>query len=180
MADEENAEEGAQKPSLVKKIAIPLVLVLISSGATFAGLKFTGMLDAAPEGEEGMDGMQAAMPAPMPAGDTNHVGKPAHFYTLYPDLLVNFSSDGRPAYLKLSVDVMAHDESVIAGVEQFQAIIRNNLLAAFQTIDFDSTQRAESIESMRELAIEEIREVLTSYHGDANIEGVYFTSFVVQ
>ncbi|MEO1576438.1 MAG: flagellar basal body-associated FliL family protein [Pseudomonadota bacterium] len=180
MADDETPEDGEKKPSLVKKLLIPVVLVAISSGATFAGLKFTGMLDPAPAAaQDGAEGTGEGGDDSATAGG-NHVGKPAHFYTLYPDLLVNFSSDGRPAYLKLSVDIMAHDEGVIAGVEQFQAIIRNNLLSAFQDVEFNSAERTESIEALRELATEEIRSVLKNYHGNANIEGVYFTSFVVQ
>ncbi|MFK7886268.1 MAG: flagellar basal body-associated protein FliL [Gammaproteobacteria bacterium] len=180
MADEE-AQEGQEgkKPSLIKKIALPLVIGLVSSGATFGGLKFSGMLDPAPpeaaETEMPTEGGEMAA-----AGSSSHVGKPAFFFTLYPDLLVNFSSDGRPAYLKLAVDVMSHDEEAIKGVEEFQAIIRNNLLSAFQAVDFDSTQRQESIEAMRVLALEETRGVLTEYYGNQNVEGVYFTSFVVQ
>jgi flagellar FliL protein len=178
MADDK-AKEGQEeaKPSLIKKLAIPLVLAIVASGGTFGALKFTGKLDAPPEAAEGMAPADAA---PMPAADASHVGKPAFFFTLHPDLLVNFSSDGRPAYLKLAVDIMSHDEKVISGVEQYQAIIRNNLLSAFQAVNFDSAKRQESIESMRELALNETRSVLAQYHGSQDVEGVYFTSFVVQ
>jgi len=180
MADDA-ATEGQEeaKPSLIKKLAFPLGLAILSSGGTFAGLKFSGLLDPAPPevvDEATMEGEEAT-PA---ASSGNHVGKPAFFFTLYPDLLVNFSSDGRPAYLKLAVDVMSHDEEAIKGVEEFQAIIRNNLLSAFQAVDFDSAKRQESIEAMRELALEETRGVLAEFYGEGKIEGVYFTSFVVQ
>ncbi len=184
MADEpvtEDQEEQPAKPSLVKKLALPLVLVAVSSAATFGGLKFSGMLDASPpaeiaEGEAGEDGEEGEdMDAPSAMA-----GQPAFFYKIYPDMLVNFMSDGRPAFLKLQIEVMAHDEEVIQGVELYQAIVRNNLLAAFAQINFDSAQHQQSITSMRELAHAEIKAVLKQYHGNSKIEGVYFTSFVVQ
>lgn len=177
MAEAAVAENTQTSPSLVKKLMIPLILAIVSSGATFAGLKFSGLLGqpAAPTAVEGAgeDGTASAV-----AGQS--VGKPAYFFTLYPDMLVNFTSDGRPAFLKLAIDVMSHDEKVIEAVEEYQAIVRNNLLAAFQEVDFDSSNRQQSIEQMRALALAEIRQVLANYHGNADVEGVYFTSFVVQ
>lgn len=181
MADKEPVEETEAKPSLIKKLLVPVVLVAISSGGTFAGLKFSGMLDPAPMADASdADSDEDEYEDDDEGGGKKHVGKPAHFFTLYPDLLVNFSADGRSAFLKVSIDVMAEDEAVIAGVEQFQAIIRNNLLAAFQSVEFDSSKRAESIAAMRDMATKEVRMVLKNYHGSSKIEGVYFTSFVVQ
>ncbi len=180
MADEPVTEDQPAKPSLIKKLALPLVLVLVSSGVTFGGLKFSGMLDPAPppaaemaEGEEGADGEEMGEVSAM-------AGQPAFFFTLYPDMLVNFTADGRPAYLKLQIEMMSHDEDVITGVEQYQAIVRNNLLSAFAQINFDSAKRQESIANMRALALDEAKAVLKQYHGNNKLEGVYFTSFVVQ
>ena len=177
MAEAAVAENTETKPSLVKKLMIPLILAIVSSGATFAGLKFSGLLDkpatAAPAEGTAEDG--TAPPAPG-----QHAGKPAFFFTLYPDMLVNFTADGRPAFLKLKIDVMSHDEKVIEAVEEFQAIVRNNLLSAFQEVDFDTSNRQQSIQEMRDLALAETRAVLANYHGNADVEGVYFTSFVVQ
>lgn len=179
MADDA-ATEGQEeaKPSLIKKLALPLIMAVVASGGTFGALKFTGKLDPPPP--EAAEGMETGAPAPVPMTGASHVGKPAFFFTLHPDLLVNFNADGRPAYLKLAVDIMSHDEEVIKGVEEFQAIIRNNLLSAFQAVNFDTVKRQESIEAMRELALQETRGVLAQYYGSQDVEGVYFTSFVVQ
>jgi len=177
MAEAAVVEITETKPSLVKKLMIPLVLAIVSSGATFAGLKFSGLIGKpAAEASADMPGEEGA--ATSAAGP--NVGKPAFFFTLYPDMLVNFTSDGRPAYLKLKIDVMSHDEKVIEAVEEYLAIVRNNLLTAFQQVDFDSSNRQQSIEQMRELALNEIKTVLANYHGNDDVEGVYFTSFVVQ
>lgn len=177
MAEQAVAETPETKPSLVKKIMIPLVLAIVSSGATFAGLKFSGILGSPAQEVPTEAGNEDGEPSSKAA---QNVGKPAFFFKLYPDMLVNFTADGRPAYLKLAMDVMSHDEDAIAGVEEFQAIVRNNLLSAFQEVDFDSSNRQQSIEQMRELALTEVKTVLADYHGNDNLEGVYFTSFVVQ
>jgi len=179
MADDaETEDQDAKKPSLIKKLMIPVLLVAVSAGGTFGGLKFSGML-AEPEPKEA-EGEMAEGEESEEMAANSQVGKPAFFFTLYPDLLVNFQADGRSAYLKLAIDVMSHDEEVIQGVEAYQAIVRNNLLSAFQNINFNTAERQAGIESMRTLAMEEIKTVLTQYHGKSAVEGVYFTSFVLQ
>lgn len=173
--DKDATAEAPEKPSLVKKLLLPAVLVVVAVGGTVAGLKFSGLL-----------GAPAAAPAPDAAdvepsdAPDKDAGSPAFFYTLYPDMLVNFTADGQPRYLKVSIDVMSRDEDAIKGVEEYHAIVRNNLLSLFQKIEFDTVSGEDGMQAMREAALKEVKSVLNKYHGNNDVEGVYFTSFVVQ
>lgn len=179
------ATEPAQpQPSLVKRLLLPLTVALVMTGGTLAALQVFGVISFGPapapaapaEGAEGTAEGEVADVAPSPES----AGKPAFFFSFYPDMLVNFTADGQPHYLKLSLDVMSRNEDVIKGVEEYHAIMRNNLLILFQQVQFETVKSQEGIASMQALALEEIKRVLKQYHGENDVEGVYFTSFVVQ
>ncbi len=180
MAEEKDAEGTEEKkPSLIKKLMMPLVLSLVVSGGAIGALSFMGIISigqppqaAAVEGEEGEEGVAAA--------SDMEAGSPAFFFTFYPDFLVNLDANGKSHYLKVSIDVMSRDEEVIAGMELYHSILRNNILMLFKEIDYNTVNSNEGVESMQAMASEEIRRVLKKYHGNNSIEGVYFTSFVVQ
>lgn len=182
MAEQETENEAAAeapKKSLIKKLLLPVLLIGITAGGTVGGLMFTGMLggESAPAAAVDGEAVPEGDAPPAPAADA---GGPAFFFTLYPDLLVNFTADGQPHFLKVTIDVMAREEDVIKGVEEYHSIVRNNLLRAFQQVEFETVESQQGIDSMRALALEEIEKVLATYHGSSDIEGVYFTSFVVQ
>ena len=184
MDEAAEAEAEAPKPSAIKKLMLPVVVALVMTGGTIGALQAFGVISfgsgeapsAAAEGEgaegEGAEGDDA--PSPESAG------KPAYFFSFYPDMLVNFTADGQPHYLKLSIDVMSRNEDVIKGVEEYHSIMRNNLLMLFQKVQFDTVRSDEGIAEMQKLALDEIKRVLKQYHGENDVEGVYFTSFVVQ
>ena len=162
MADAEAAAAVA-KPSLVKKLLLPLIGALGLTGAALGGLHFAGIINfGGPEestavAAEGAEGETDAAGGPAM---TAKAGEPAYFFTLHPDLLVNFTADGDPHYLKVGVDIMARDEDVIKGVEEYQSVLRNNLLMKFQQVEFNSLKRAEGMADMQALALAEIKSVM--------------------
>lgn len=181
----EESKDEAQEPvkaSPVKKLLVPVAVAVVMTGGALGALQAFGIISfgAAPAatakvdagGTEGAEGENA--PSPESAG------KPAYFFSFYPDMLVNFTADGQPHYLKLSIDVMSRNEDVIKGVEEYHAIMRNNLLMLFQKVQFETVRSDEGIAEMQQLALDEIKHVLKQYHGENDVEGVYFTSFVVQ
>ena len=178
---EEQATEGAeeQKPSLIKKLMLPLVLSLVVSGGVVGALMFFGVISMGqPADTAEMDGEELAE-VDTTASD-KEAGSPAFFFSFYPDFLINLDANGKSHYLKVSIDVMSRDEEVIAGVELYHSILRNNILMLFKDVGYDTVNSNEGVESMQAMAAEEIRRVLKKYHGKNSIEGVYFTSFVVQ
>ena len=181
---EESTEEVTEetKPSAIKKFMLPAIVALVMTGGTIGALQAFGIISfgsSSPEtAEAGEEGTEVADSEEAPSPES--AGTPAFFFSFYPDMLVNFTADGQPHYLKLSLDVMSRDEDVIKGVEEYHSIMRNNLLMLFQKVQFETVRSDEGIAEMQELALTEIKRVLKQYHGENDVEGVYFTSFVVQ
>ncbi|MEM7081986.1 MAG: flagellar basal body-associated FliL family protein [Pseudomonadota bacterium] len=186
MAEEEASAGEEAKPSLIKRLMLPVILSLVVAGAAVGGLSFFGIISFGPppadamaeeggasEGSEGADGGDDM-------GDGAAAGSPAFFFSFYPDMLVTLGRGEGSHYLKLKIDVMARDEEVIKGVEQFHPILRNNLIKLFQEVDYATVAGSEGVETLQTIAFDEITRVLKQYHGSNQIEGVYFTSFVVQ
>jgi len=184
MAKDETKDGEEQKPSMIKKMMIPLVVLLVGGGGGVFALDFFGIISLKGEKEEtaqSMEGEASAGSAESSSGmGGSKAGMPAFFFTLYPDMLVALTKDGRSRYLKLTIEVMSRDQTVVAGVEQYHPIIRNNLLKLFQEVEFDLLSSPEGVEALQTIAHEEIERVLQEYHGPSALEGVYFTSFVVQ
>ena len=172
----------APKVSLIKKMIVPLVIAVAITGITLGALSFLGVISLAKPAEETATTVDAADEEGKGADGavSAKAGTPAFFFSFYPDLLVNFQADGKAHYLKATIDVMSHDEEAIKGVEEYHSIMRNNLLKLFQQVEFQSVNGSEGMELMQAIALEEIKRVLKIYSGNTDIEGVYFTSFVVQ
>ncbi|MFK8029922.1 MAG: flagellar basal body-associated protein FliL [Gammaproteobacteria bacterium] len=180
MADAEKTDGEEKKPSLMKKLMLPVVMSLVVAGIAIGALHYFGVIKlggepemaATAEGEEGAEGDME------PEG--SKAGMPAFFFSFYPDMLVTMSSGSSTHYLKLKIDVMARDEELVAAVEQFHPIMRNNLIKLFQEVTYELASSPEGLETLQAMAAEEVKRVLKKYHGPSDIEGVYFTSFVVQ
>jgi len=182
MAEAAVVEVGeVQKTSAIKKIMVPIAIGLVMTGIALGALHFLGLISIGGEaqsqtGDAAVE--EAAEDDEMASPDT--AGSAAFFFSFYPDMLVNFTSDGRAHYLKVSIDVMSRDEDAIKGVEEYHSIMRNNILKLFQQVQYETVKGTEGMESMQEIALQEVKRVLKQYHGNNNVEGVYFTSFVVQ
>lgn len=176
MADDDAKDGEEKKPSMIKSLLVPLVTSLIAAGATVGGLGFMGVVNF---GEQPPVAEAGAMEGGENGGEMA-AGSPAFFFTFYPDMLIRLPAGKKSHYLKLSVEVMSRQEEVVTGIEQYQPIIRNNLLKMFQEVDHSIVMGPNGVEELQIMAAEEIREVLKKYHGNDSIEGVYFSSFVVQ
>ena len=105
---------------------------------------------------------------------------PPIFLPLNPPLVVNFEVDQVVRFLQLTIEVMARDQEVIDQVQLHMPVIRNNLLFLFGAQDYAEINTRAGKEQLRAQALEEIRAVLVKNTGQAGVEDVYFTSFVVQ
>lgn len=187
MADEntETTPETAvaEKKSGKGRLLLILVVLLLVAGGTGAGLYFGGMLNSG----------KSAKPAPAadadPAADSEGVaadgetsGKPI-FYAMDPAFVVNLEGDQDAPdsrYLQATVQVMTHDQAVIDAIEQYQPVIRNNLLLLFSSQSMADISTRDGKEKLRQATLDEIRKVLDEQHAPDSVEAVYFTSFVMQ
>lgn len=181
MADNETPEtpETPEKPSAIKKLLLPAGMALVLVAVIMAGLHFTGMVSfgtpqpPAADADAGAEGGEAAAPVAQISG-------PAFYASLRPAMVVQFNSHGKRHFLKVAVDIMSHEQPTIEAFKTHDAVIRNNLILMFQDLDFDLASTREGIEALQADAEREIEDILEPFIGDRSVEGVYFTTFVLQ
>ena len=169
--DENN--EAEEKPSGGKKklillIVLGLILVGASVGGTIVALKFLSPPPAPAEEEEIAEEAVEAPP------------KPAIYYPLKPEYILNVDARGRRRYMRLDITVLTRDDTVIAAIDTHRASIDNviNLVAGGQI--FEEIQTPEGKEFLRLQLLQEIQVVLKNEIGHEGIEQVLFTNFVMQ
>ena len=182
MADEQTAEAPVpEKASLFKRLLIPAAMAIVLAGLIMGGLYFTGVVsfgaaDATVAGEGGEGGDAAE-------GETREVERasgPAFYAALRPPMVVQFDSGGKRHFLKVAIDVMSHRQPTIEAFKLHDAVIRNNLILMLQDLDFEVASTRAGIEKLQADAEREIEDVLEPYLGSRDVEGVYFTTFVLQ
>ena len=191
---DEDQKEPPKKRSVKKVIIFTVLGLLIIGGGTAAGLYFTGHLPMSAQDSAEEDG----------AGDTTDDGKkkgkkgkktkegknsknskkeevkPAIYLALDPPFVVNFQDQTHARFLQVTIEVMARDQLVIDAVKIHMPLIRNNLLLLLSSQTYETVTTREGKEKIRATSLEEIQKVMKEETGDPGVEGVYFTSFVMQ
>lgn len=105
---------------------------------------------------------------------------PVQYLDLEPSFLVNFPHQGRQRYLQASISVMSRDDEAMQAVQHHMPAIRhrlNNVLSAQVLLVFEDPT---GIEALRQLAADEVRQVLLQEIGREGVDELLFTSFVMQ
>lgn len=102
------------------------------------------------------------------------------YLVLDPVFVTNLQDKDKQRYLQVGVQVMARDKEAIEAVKFHMPVIRNNLTLLFSSKNSKEINNRFDIEKLREEALAEIHKVLMENLGREGIEGVYFTSFVIQ
>jgi flagellar FliL protein len=120
--------------------------------------------------------------APEPVEPEEEVAPPAPpVYTkLNPPIIVSYQNGESVRFLQVSLEAMARDELSIEAFDLHSPQIRNNLLMLFASESLDSMADVDGKERMRRQSLVEVNEILQAEVPDAEIEDVFFTSFVVQ
>lgn len=173
MADEDNQapESGGGKKKLILMIVVAVVLIGLSVGGTLMAIK---LLD-------GSDGEQAAGgAADEVSAEVVEVKKPAIYYPLKPNIIVNFNARGKQRFLQAEISLMVRDDEVVAAIEEHSAMLQHSLLMLFSGQDYGELQTAEGKELLRQMALAEIQGLLEQEIGKPGVEQVLFTGFVMQ
>lgn len=164
MAEEEDVAVPAAKKSK-KTLVIALAAgVLLAGGA--GGAWFFLM-----SGDTGTTDETAVVTPPL---------GPVQYMDLAPAFIVNFPHQGRQRFLQANISVMSRDPEAIAAVSQHMPVIRHNLinlLSAQMLLVFEDPT---GVEMLRQLATQEVKQVLQREIGREGIEEVLFTNFVMQ
>lgn len=176
-------EEEVEKPkgSMVTKILLfgllPLMtaIVLVVGGLFIAGVLPGDSQSVADNAADG-DGDEEEDDED---GEEEEIMQ-AIYLPLNPAFVVNFASQGKARFLQVEVEAMTRDPLVPDQITLHMPIIRNNLLLLFSAQTYDSVSTLEGKEALREEALVVVQDILEEETGDAGIEAVYFTSFVMQ
>ena len=168
MAEEEKVDGGEeseeqQAPSSKKKliiiIALAVLVLAVAGGATYFLMSDDDSEEVSEEAEI--------------------VIAPAIYLDLEPPMLATLSVDGKQRYMQVSLNVMSRDQAALDAVEYHMPFIRSKLNSVYGGADFKMAQTIEGKEALREETLKVINVVLES-EGEALIEAVYFTNFVMQ
>ena len=164
MADDDKKEEQEKpKSKMVLIIIIAVLVALLAGGGVAAFFMLSGGDDKKAEASE---------EAPKQT--------PAIYFDFKPPFIVNFQVKGRQRYVQISLSIMTRKPAVVDALQKHMPLIRNNLVMAFSSQDFDVLRTPEGKETLRQTALEEIQKVLTEETGEPGVEQVLFTNFVMQ
>ena len=182
MAQEDDLEldvDGgvAPKPkSRSKLLIISSVVVLLLGISATATILLTGVLSGDPEdtvGEQTDGDNKTAKKQKQAKGPLNYV-------PMDPPFVVNFNADTDVRFLQITVEVGTRNPDAVDLVKEHRPAIRNSLVMLFGNQDPDTLNTREGKETLRSETLAEIQKVLTEETGDAGVDSVFFTSFVMQ
>lgn len=131
--------------------------------------------------EQGKLTLKAPAPGKADGKGGGKPSGPALYFAFDPPMVVNFEQDGVVRFLQVTVEVMTRDPATITAVQQNGPLIRNNLMLLLSGIDYAQVMSREGKESLRARALEEVKAILSrETGGEAAVEDLLFTSFVVQ
>lgn len=122
------------------------------------------------------------------AGDADAVtadaAEPGHkqaiYQTLEPAFVVNFSDQGRPRYMQVSVALMSRDQAALDALNVHMPVLRNNLVMLFSSQQFATVATPVGKEMLRQQATASVQALAQKETGNLAIEQVLFTNIVVQ
>ena len=94
--------------------------------------------------------------------------------------IVTLATRSRPNMLQIDMSASTTDGDAAAAFEQHMPVIRNNLLMLLNAQDVKALQTNEGKETLREKALETVREIMKERYGSEGIDEVFFTKFVMQ
>ena len=122
----------------------------------------------------------AAADAKPAAAETNARATPI-YYKFEPAFVVNFGTEGNTRFLQVTLEAMSRDPKVVEEIKNNEPAIRNDLVLLFSAQQYDTLIAAEGKEKLRQQTLETVRKAVGAEGGKAEaVEGVYFTSFVIQ
>ena len=167
--------EPAPKSKSGLIILIVGVVLLLGVSAT-ATLILTGVLS----GDE-------APPEQAPAGakTDEHAAekgarKPLNYVPLDPPFVVNFSGNSSTRFLQITVEAGTRDPEAVDLIKDQLPAIRDALVMLFSGQDPKVLNTREGKEKLRSDTLSAIQKVMRSETGKPRVEGVFFTSFVMQ
>jgi flagellar FliL protein len=171
MSAKPTAPEAAAEPKKggkMKLMVIAAAVLLAGGGAGAYVFLKPGAKDAKSGEAHGGHDAAAAKATPQ-------------YFKFDPAFVVNFGEQGNTRFLQVTVEAMSRDPLVIEAVKSSEPMIRNDLVLLFSSQKYDDLLAAEGKEKLRQTTLESIRKAIAVEGAKPEaLEGVYFTSFVIQ
>ncbi|MEJ2621394.1 MAG: flagellar basal body-associated FliL family protein [Candidatus Thiodiazotropha sp.] len=168
MANEEASEEldlGEEKGGKSKLIIIIAVAAVLLIGGGLAAFFLLG-------GEEKVTEETAAEePVEEEKG-------PVQYLDFKPPFVVNLP--GRPSLLQIGVSIRVYSEPMAEFIRHNDPMIRHHLLNLLSSKDGKSLKTREAKEALQVEMLETLNKVVKELEGPGEVDGVFFTSFVMQ
>jgi flagellar FliL protein len=120
--------------------------------------------------------------SPVHAEDEAKAAPKAIYYQITEPFTINFltQSKQQARYLQIKVSLMAHDQAILDAADANLPMIQDELRLLFSTQTMDTVSSVEGRRALQADSLETVKSVLKEETGDDNIDGVYFTSFILQ
>lgn len=102
------------------------------------------------------------------------------YLPLDPPFVVNFKDDQSMRFLQVGVSLMSHDAAALAAAKDADPVIRNALVMLFSSQDYAILSDAAGKQKLQAQALDAVRKIIEKRLGRPGVEGLYFTSFVMQ
>lgn len=170
MADKEIqlAPPESESGGKLKLILIAAAAVVLLAGGGGAAAYFAGLFS----GHDVAD--KATAEAAKPAK------REAHYVPLDPPFTVNLQGTGGNRYFQATVELLTRDPAAEVAVKRHLPVIRNDLVMLFSSKDAKELGSLEGKERLRAEALAAVQKVLAGETGKAEVEQLFFTSFVMQ
>ena len=99
---------------------------------------------------------------------------------LTPAFVVNYGNTGRMKYLRTEIALKVNGAAAAGAVTIHRPYIRNNLVFLLTAQDSDIVNSTAGRETLRKVALDEVRALMTELEGMPMVDDLYFENFVVQ
>ncbi len=106
----------------------------------------------------------------------------AQYVHLQPAFVLNYGNNtkGRMKYIRTDVALRVVGAEAAGKVNHHQAYIRNQMVLLLSQQDDKTVNNAQGREQLRQVALEEVRALMSELEGQPYIEDLYFQNFVAQ
>ena len=177
--DLDDGEQPQTKSKSKLLIIISIVVLLLGVSAT-ATLMLTGVLSGDDEESVAEQSETGGKAEKGKKDKKKKVKAPLNYVPLDPPFVVNFTADTDIRFLQITVEVGTREAEAVERIKEHRPAIRNSLVMLFSSQDPHSLNTRDGKEQLRAQTLSEIQKVMKEETGDAIVESVFFTSFVMQ
>jgi flagellar FliL protein len=119
---------------------------------------------------------------PTFAEDEAAAAPKATYFNIDEPFTINFlhQSDQKVRYMQIRVALMSFDQDVITNAEENLPMIQDALRTLFSEQTLEAVNSVDGRKQLQASALESLQTLLKEETGNGDLEGVYFTSFVLQ